>query len=263
MFSAVFVSRSASVLALLRSDQQRLFRRTQVRQIFARLRDQGARPYFANLREVMASTDVRYLVKDAIAAWLASVDMPTAAELTIVEEWCLPGHPIESLGQLVASGQSWLPLLIAKDTITRWIDQGGDAKQLALWLLRNGAIDYHARVAACLRHWWANRKDRTAEIRDWFQGLYLNGPIGELEGLYTDVIESISAEALAPQFEANFDPAAWTHMDRPLGARLLGSWLQRWMAAFPAAHPFGSDEGPDGRDSLKELAEHAPGSLLV
>ena len=74
----------ASVLALLKSDQQRLFRRTQVRQILARLRDQGDPPYLDNLREVMDSPDVRYLVKDAVAAWLGSVDSPTPAEVQIV-----------------------------------------------------------------------------------------------------------------------------------------------------------------------------------
>ncbi len=49
VFSAEFVTRGGSVLALLTREPQRLFRRTQVRQIFARLRDQGGQHIPAQL----------------------------------------------------------------------------------------------------------------------------------------------------------------------------------------------------------------------
>ncbi len=87
MFSADFVRRGDSVLALLTSEQQRLFRRTQVRQIFARPRDLGSQTYVRNLRDVMDAGSVRYLVTDAIAAWLASVERPLTAEVNFVERW--------------------------------------------------------------------------------------------------------------------------------------------------------------------------------
>ena len=85
VFSADFVARGGGVLALLKSDQQRLFRRTQVRQIFARLRDQGGPPYLDNLREVMNSPDVRYLVKDAVAAWLGRLSPAATRRLSELE----------------------------------------------------------------------------------------------------------------------------------------------------------------------------------
>ena len=88
VFSSHFVGTGTSVHALLLSDEQRLFRRTQVRQIFSRLRDQGGdRRYLTNLAEVMNATDVRFLVKDAVAYWLASVNEPTDAERVMVENW--------------------------------------------------------------------------------------------------------------------------------------------------------------------------------
>jgi hypothetical protein len=123
VFSSHFVGTGASVHALLLSDEQRLFRRTQVRQIFSRLRDQGSpRRYLSNLTEVMNASEVRFLVKDAVAYWLRSVDEPTDTERALVEKWYEPSHPNEMLARTVFSGPAWVPILLKEGTINR-VDQ--------------------------------------------------------------------------------------------------------------------------------------------
>lgn len=262
-FSADFVARGGSVLALLKSDQQRLFRRTQVRQIFARLRDLGHRNYSANLREVMASAEVRYLVKDAVAAWLASVDQPLPAELRIVESWWELGQPYERLASTVTGGRGWLPVLIRSGAIGRLMGAGGARSSLAFWVLRNGAVEHARLVADYLRKWWDGDRARTSELLAWFDRLHPDGPIGELEQLYGDVIAAAPTDSLKLRFEEQFELGAWIHKKQyDLGARVVGRWLTRWMTAFPDSHPFGRADGSNGRYWIKELADQAPTVFL-
>lgn len=263
VFSADFVAHGASVLALLKSDQQRLFRRTQIRQIFARLRDQGDRPYLGSLREVMDSPDVRYLVKDAVAAWLGSVDSPTSAELQIVESWLGRGQASERLAHSAMGGPGWLPLLIRSGAITRLIAAGRNSSNLAFWMLRNGAVSNPGPVAQYLREWWRGDPERTPELLSWFDRLHPDGSIGELEDLYKDVIAAASAESVKLKFDEEFELGPWLHKKQyALGARLLGWWLARWMVVFSDSHPFGPGQGRHGRYWIKELVAHAPAPFL-
>lgn len=262
MFSADFVGRGDSVLALLKSDRQRLFRRTQVRQIFARLRDQGGRAYLANLREVMDSPDVRFLVKDAIAGWLASVEGPSEAEHAIVQGWWGRGRDFDFLARAVVNGRGWLPRLIASGALEGWIAGEGERKPLGLWLLRKGAVEHSAAVAATLRAWRGGDPGRVAELVEWFEGLYPDGAIGALETLYADAVAALPDAALKPTWEANFSLGGWVHKDGALGARVLGLWLDRWMAAFPLEHPFASHTDQDAAYWLNELAEKIPCAFL-
>jgi hypothetical protein len=264
VFSSHFVGTGARVHALLLSDEQRLFRRTQVRQIFSRLRDQGGdRRYLTNLTEVMNASDVRFLVKDAVAYWLRSVDEPADGERALVEKWYEPNHPNETLARTVFSGSGWLPRLLHGGTIKRWVEQGGDSKNFALWLLQRNAFKHADLVEPFLRAWWNGSEERLLELVEWFARLYPEGSIGTLEDLYRDLVAVYPAEKMNPErFDGSFDLGAWVHKDKGLGARVLGLWLARWMTTFPEAHPFG--EYPSGNNAhwLKELADKEPAALL-
>lgn len=263
VFSSHFVGTGASVHALLLNDEQRLFRRTQVRQIFSRFRDQGhQRRYLSNLAEVMNASDVRFLVKDAVAYCLSSVDEPTDSERELVESWYEPNHPNEMLVRTVFSGHAWVPILLKGGTIKRWIDRGGDAKNLGLWLLQRGAVEHAGLVEPFLRAWWGGSDDRLLELVEWFAKLYPEGPIGSLECLYGEIITKYPTDKLDKRFGKNFDLGPWVLKNKRLGARVLGLWLARWMAGFPENHPFGEDSSNNDDYWMKELAKEEPAALL-
>lgn len=262
-FSRRFTLSGQSVHSLLIGDEQRLFRRTQVRQIFSRLRDDAQRRYLQNLREVMEASDVRYLVKDAVGYWLGDVVAPTAAERSLVEEWFVPGHPLERLARIIFNGRGWLLTLHAGGTLKRWVDEGGTRKELAFWLLSKGAVGHSDLVAAFMRNWWAkDPKARAPDVFDWLEKLYPDGPIGEVEALYADVLEALPSEAIVETFAENFQLGSWTHKSQPLGARILGLWLRKWMAVFPDRHPFADDRVHTEAYWIDELAQHQPDALL-
>lgn len=264
VFSSDFVSMGTSVHSLLVSDEQRLFRRTQIRQIFSRLRDQGNnRRYLANLEEVMSATDIRFLVKDAVAHWLRGVDEPTEQERAIVEKWYPPEHANTMLARTIFSGPDWLPILLNSGSISRWIEQGGGSKNFCLGLLQRGAVAHAGLVEPFLRAWWGNSDERLRALMGWFARLYPEGSIGPLEGLYRDLIAGFPVDGLnAERFDNSFDLHSWVHKNKDLGARVLGMWLARWMAAFPESHPFGDNVSDHSGYWMKELVEHAPMAFL-
>ncbi len=264
-FSNHFLASGESLLALLKSDEQRLFRRTQVRQILARLREQGGnrRRYHQELHEVMNSDDVRYLVKDAVGMWLVNVDDPTDRERAIVAEWLPEEHPLSNIAKIVFNGRGWLPSLLDGGLIVQWLAGTTEAKALALWLLKKNAVTYAGRVSDLLRSWWTDSAERTEELLDWFAELYPEGDIGELEVLYRDIVATAPLSRLNEEkFSESFELGSWVHKDAALGARVLGMWLRRWLAAFPDSQPF--ERHIRGNDTywLQELAKKVPEALL-
>lgn len=255
-FSRHFITSGQSVRSLLTSDEQRLFRRTQVRQIFSRLRDHGDRSYLANLRDVVTADDVRYLVKDAVAYWLSDVDDPTDRELSIVAEWFSSGDQLNKLAHIIFNGRDWLPVLFANGTLQKLVQQEGEAKDFAFWLMTKSAVRYSSAVAAYLKDWWrVDQSGRTSQLVAWFGRLFPDGPIGELELLYADVITSMPPASFKEDFEANFELGTWVHKSKPLGARILGLWLRAWMARYPDQHPFGEGRNDSHQHWVRELAE--------
>ncbi|QEX16629.1 hypothetical protein FRZ44_19240 [Hypericibacter terrae] len=263
-FSRHFLTTGQSVHDLLTADEQRLFRRTQVRQIFSRLRDLGVtRRYLADLKQVMDGDDIRYIVKDAVAHWLAEVDTPTCGELEIVQPWFTTEHTRKNLARLILHGRDWLPLIINSGLMQRWIDESDETKDLAFSVLRKGAPRHSSIAAALLRKWWAGDAERGVHLIAWLNRLYADGPIGELETLYGDLVAATSDKDVAKKLSENFDLGAWTHKNKELGARILAFWLQRWMNAFPQCHPF--DDVHDGQSTthwLKKIVEDAPQAFL-
>jgi hypothetical protein len=262
-FSRRFTQSGQSVHSLLVGDEQRLFRRTQVRQIFSRLRDDAQRRYLHNLREVMEASDVRYLVKDAVAYWLGDVVAPTAAERSLVEEWFAPDHPLERLARIIFNGRGWLLPLFEGGVLTKWVNEGGAQKDLAFWLLNKGAVGHSSLVANFMGAWWKiDPEGRAPDVIAWLERLYPEGPIGEVETLYADVLAALPRDSVKENFVENFRLSSWVHKSPLLGARVLGLWLRKWMAAFPDQHPFADDRNHNESHWIEQLAKSHAEALL-
>ena len=89
-FARVFFTRSESLVSFLRASEQHLFRRAQVRQVLAYLRDADAARYARELRGLLSDEGIRAHIKDLAFALLAEVTGPTEEEWVIWNEWVEP-----------------------------------------------------------------------------------------------------------------------------------------------------------------------------
>lgn len=72
-YARSFVRKDQTLLDLLRSGEQHLFRRAQVRQVLAYLRDSRVDRYCKEIQNLLGSTDVRTHIKDLTLSLIASV----------------------------------------------------------------------------------------------------------------------------------------------------------------------------------------------
>ena len=89
-FARVFFTRSESLVSFLKGSEQHLFRRAQVRQVLAYLRDADSTRYVRELGGLLSDNGIRPHIKDLAFALLAEVTDPTEEEWTIWEKWLAP-----------------------------------------------------------------------------------------------------------------------------------------------------------------------------
>lgn len=192
-FARSFVAESRGLLDFLRSDEQFLFRRTQVRQILTAYRQSGSPVrYLAELRNVLTSANVRYHLKDGVARWLSMLDDPSEDELDIILSLDKPAEKMPLLVSMAVYPQlNWFPILLRRGLFAAWLQSDNeDRRRDSLNLLRNAAGKYPSEVEQILRKWWSNDSTRGAELFQWFAWLGDTVPSEELLQLLIDFIRS-------------------------------------------------------------------------
>ena len=89
-FARVFFRRQESLVSFLKGSEQHLFRRAQVRQVLAYLRDADRTRYVKELRGLLSDEGIRAHIKDLAFALLAEVTDPDEEEWAIRQQWIAP-----------------------------------------------------------------------------------------------------------------------------------------------------------------------------
>ena len=89
-FARLFAAGDDSVADVLKSFEQHLFRRAQVRQVLEYLRDADFHRYVGEVRDLVSDGEVRTHIKDLIFTLLAGVDDPTDEEWALWMDWVRP-----------------------------------------------------------------------------------------------------------------------------------------------------------------------------
>ena len=210
-FARVFFRQEEeSLVSFLKGSEQHLFRRAQVRQVLAYLRDADRARYVEELRALLSDGGIRAHIKDLAFALLAEVMDPTEEEWAIWQQWIAPalkaieeGMPnSDKLSEIAwrrfSGSSSWFEAADRHGVIKDWLASGNDR-------LNDMAVDYlrihqrHSpdRVAALLES-YADRGDewmpRLRFIMQWadhhtsrrFFDLFLrlvdNGTLDEAQG---------------------------------------------------------------------------------
>ena len=162
-FARRFCASLRSLSSFLTNSGQDLFRRAQVRQVLAYLRDADLERYAGQLAELLADDGIRAHIKDLVLTLVAEVPDPTVGEREVWKE--LTGPAVEAIAQgtsnhdplsqmawrrLFAS-PSWFAFLDDEGVISRWLESGNDRLvELAVQYLQHHQIHSPDRVAAAL-----------------------------------------------------------------------------------------------------------------
>ena len=162
-FARLYAARQESLSSFLTGSGQDLFRRAQVRQVLAYLRDSDLDRYVEELRQLLGDDDIRSHIKDLVLALLAEVPDPTQGEWTIWEKQI--GPEVEAIAdgttnrdrlsalarRRLFGSQSWFPFLDDKGVIKGWLESGNERLvDLAVDYLNLHQRDHPDRVAATL-----------------------------------------------------------------------------------------------------------------
>ena len=235
------------LLTLLRSGEQLLFRRAQVRQILALEREQDRRQYLSDVREILAADDVRPHLKELVVALVTLVARPWPGRMACAQR---PGGPHERparRARLLArrSGRRVQPTA-ARQRDGQWVPvRPGHRGPRDLALHADGAA-HPDEVAALLlpyaaRDGWSGRLARVLNA----------APLARSEAAVTLMIAFIDAGGLD---EAVRGPEAQRRRLHPharvqgrpaaSGSRLVAAWLRRRLALLAADGAYGPTSGP-------------------
>lgn len=263
-FARSFVTEKRRILDFLKSDEQFLFRRTQVRQIFTTYRQTGDHVrYLAELKALLISSDVRYHLKDGVARWLGTLEEPSEGELDIVLSLDTSSGGLPVLVRLALYQSNWFPLLLRRGMLAVWLQpENSDRWWDTLHILRNAAAKYPSDVSNVLRTWWSADGERGRELLQWFSRLGEVQPAPELLSLNLDLIRSKPTGIFNNGSHFDF-LVSWIKNDPLAAGEILRVWFETWFDIFPDDHPFKHDHRNDIDDHwLKVLREQSPTAFL-
>ena len=146
-FARLFFNRSQSLVSFLKKSEQHLFRRAQVQQALAYLRDADFERYIQEVRGLLSDGGIRPHIKHLVFALLAEVAELAAQEWAIWKQWLAPafkaieqGTPNPDKLSEIASRRffgstSWFTFAGTQKLIKQWLASGNDR-------LANKAVNY-------------------------------------------------------------------------------------------------------------------------
>ena len=230
-FARGFLRTNSDLVGWLESDQQHLFRRSQVRQVLTFLRDRESdrARYLQTLNALLSHAGIRFHIKKLVLDWLHALPDPNIEESGIVEGLVgqLGGH----VWQVVSNSVPWFDVLQAAERWEAWLNADEESINRTVLLLRMPEV-LDARSAA-VTSLVGPFRGRSANWRHRLRGLVERGhgyTSPEMEDLVIALIQDGTLDS-ATGFAVNSDWWSVWHMtstqNPAFTARILGAWFDR------------------------------------
>jgi hypothetical protein len=113
-----------TVLGWLEGDEQSLFRRGQLRQLLALLRDEDPTLYMDTIWGVLTGDNVRFHLKHLVLQMLGQVDPPLEGEVEVVLSLAEQDKWVDNVfDQVLAGREGWFDCLHARGIIASWLTE--------------------------------------------------------------------------------------------------------------------------------------------
>ena len=155
-FARLFVNKETPLTRLLKSSEQHLFRRSQVRQVLVYLREANFERYVKELEGILSNEEVRTHLKDLVFALLATFDDPRDAEWDVWMAYIEPQLPAIEQGVCEdrLTMQAWWRIFYAKS----WFKHFDKRGMIAKWLAAGGlGADLATRCLSLQQRYWPDR----------------------------------------------------------------------------------------------------------
>ena len=119
-----FASADRRVVDFLRSTEQHLFRRSQVRQILDYRREHDFGRYLADVRDIFESEEVRFHIKRMVASGFSRIERPRVPEWQLLEPHLLCGPLSRYVLGALDSHSGRFDLLNSNRVFRRWLASG-------------------------------------------------------------------------------------------------------------------------------------------
>lgn len=268
VFARAFLARPQSLVQLLVSSEQHLFRRTQVRQILESMRQSDFSRYIHELGEVLSSKEVRFHIKIAVAQWLSALGAPTDGERDVVLSLDVPTQPLPLLFRIVIQGAvSWFDSLNRYGWVAEQLTSNIELRrQPILWWLGNISSDRPQPIAQLLNAWWNGDPIRGTELLDWFAFWRHQQMDQALINLCVLVINSRPPGLFQNKGNFRRELLIATRIagrSSVEAANILKIYFDDWFQRHVDGHPFERDEIENiDLNTLGELGKKSPLALL-
>ena len=261
-FASTFLRTNSDLIKWLASDEQHLFRRSQVRQVLVFLRDRepDRGRYLSTLKGLLGHTEIRFHIKKLVLDWLGALPDPTKEEWGIVEGLAeqLGGHA----WSVVHNSVPWFDVLQDMGRWQSWLTADGHQIDRAVTLLRMPEVlNARSATVAALVDPYRGQSDAWRNRLQWLAGGGYGYASSEMEDLVLALIVDGTFDNADPGFALNSDWwSIWytTSVQRPAFiARILGAWFDRQLAR---AAELGRDDPFSGSP---ELVAHSQSSEHV
>ena len=230
----------------MKSNEQTLFRRTQVRQILAAYRQQDRDgPYIQQLRTIFSADGIRYHIRDAVARWLGSLDDPTVAEMRIALTLDNEGNSIPRPPRTQPRSSGWLRRLSSDGAIDRWLSSDYEMRRTqAIWRLRTAVQSDPTEVETIVRRQWKKAPHSATELLSIFQ--HQTKPLPEpLVELLIEIINSAPSSLFDKNgYVGQLDALLGLHAKgraSVVAGAILKAWLNTWFTVNCVGNPFPDD----------------------
>ena len=181
-FARLFVTQSQSLVSFLKESEQHLFRRAQVRQVLAYLRDADRTRYVDELAQLLSEDGIRLHLKELAFALLAGATDPDEDEWAVWDAWLPPAlkvlregvpnsNPVSELAWRKFFGSPfWFGYSERSGIVQGWLNSGND--RLADMAMRYLAVHHREapdRVAAVLEPYADRGGQWSDRLRNFMQ----------------------------------------------------------------------------------------------
>ena len=267
VFARAFVHGNQSVVQLLNSAEQHLFRRTQVRQILESLRQNDYHRYLTELSDMLSCSTVRFHIKSAVCQWLNTVENPSEEEFQIISQCDGTPDKLNPLFRQAILSTNWFELLNGKGWIHNEIHgiHNERIEQILLWL---GYIagDHPQAISELLKSWWDRRPELAKRLLHWFCLVRSDKVHDELINLCEELILTKPVELLACKNNelVKMLMHSWSRSSPENCARILHALFDIWLAFELEEIPFiNNNFGHSIKYELKEITDKAPLAILL